>query len=663
MFDHPIFRFGLPPDRIAFGALGLALLALIWHVRPPARRLFQARPTLWVALLALSAALLSLGYTHYYLKGGPRIIDAAAYRLAAKTLLTPAFSFTPPEPNSLFFSRFLVHVPGEDTRLGVLFPPGYPLLLALFESARRPEASGPCLALLLTVGVYHLAHNLASLEKSIDDNTPRAAGLLAALLSTFSATQRYHTAETMSHGWGALLVLGIALLTVALWAPNAPRRLTFYPFALGLLLGALTATRPLTALTLGFGFYMLLRGRLPARAFPLVALGMAPGLFLLAAQQRALTGSYFSSAQLLYYAQSDGPPGCFGLGLGKGCVVEHGDVISERGPLGPLWMILNTFHRLHQHSLDLANFEPLAILLLVLLVNNRSRLSSRLVLWPFSFLALGYSTFYFDGSYPGGGARFFSEMLPLEHAALGLHGILTLRKLPLVALSLAGFAVHGSFSHRALAERDGGAPFLDAHVLGANPQVLFVRSDHAFLHGFDPRALPPPGAPLRAPLVARKSFDQREQALLDQLGSPAAFELTYEPPGRELRPWVPPSPPPGWLEAERNWPPLGVVGGWAHPMFGLGACFSRNAGLGFERLQTSGVAPQVRVPLEGVLPGSYRLRARWGPPAGPCFETVAGPFSAPGSALLPLPNPAPTHPEWPGLVLDGYLLEPLEPAP
>ena len=46
------------------------------------------------------------------------------------------------------------------------------------------------------------------------------------------------------------------------------------------------------------------------------ALGTAPGLALLGWHQLELTGQLFGSVQLRYYALADGPPGCFGLGVG-----------------------------------------------------------------------------------------------------------------------------------------------------------------------------------------------------------------------------------------------------------------------------------------------------------------------------------------------------------
>jgi hypothetical protein len=58
----------------------------------------------------------------------------------------------------------------------------------------------------------------------------------------------------------------------------------------------------------------------------------------LAIAERAVTGSWLGAAQSAYYATSDGPPGCFrwGFGRGTGCLFEHGEF--EAGALfaGPV---------------------------------------------------------------------------------------------------------------------------------------------------------------------------------------------------------------------------------------------------------------------------------------------------------------------------------------
>ena len=53
------------------------------------------RRWVWLAALCLIALGLSDGYVHFYLRGGPRIIDATSYWLEARTIATGSFSFAP----------------------------------------------------------------------------------------------------------------------------------------------------------------------------------------------------------------------------------------------------------------------------------------------------------------------------------------------------------------------------------------------------------------------------------------------------------------------------------------------------------------------------------------------------------------------------------------
>src|SRR5438093_275103 len=68
-----------------------------------------------------------------------------------------------------------------------------------------------------------------------------------------------------------------------------------------------------------------------------------------------------------------------------------------------------TLRRLRMHLTDVANLEPLALLVLVPKTKN-ARLAQALVVGH----VLAYAPFYFDGNYPGGGARFYADILPIE---------------------------------------------------------------------------------------------------------------------------------------------------------------------------------------------------------------------------------------------------------
>ena len=130
-----VYTVGLPPDVVAWTALVLA--ALTWCAWPWAKGWVLAHPTAVAGSLAVTAGLLSLVYVHVYLRGGPRIIDATSYFLEARLLAQGAFAFDPLVPASSFRGRFLTG-PEQASSLSVIFPPGYPLILALGFWAGHP---------------------------------------------------------------------------------------------------------------------------------------------------------------------------------------------------------------------------------------------------------------------------------------------------------------------------------------------------------------------------------------------------------------------------------------------------------------------------------------------------------------------------------------------
>src|SRR6185436_1425282 len=103
------------------------------------------RRSLWLAASCLLAFGLSCLYVRYYLRGGPRIIDATSYFLEARSLAAGSFSFAVPDPTAAFRGRFLL-ASSDGHRLGVLFPPGYPWVLSLGVRLGAPLLLGPALA-------------------------------------------------------------------------------------------------------------------------------------------------------------------------------------------------------------------------------------------------------------------------------------------------------------------------------------------------------------------------------------------------------------------------------------------------------------------------------------------------------------------------------------
>lgn len=506
------------------------------------------RPSLRLAALCSFAFALSCAYVSFYLRGGPRIIDASSYFLEARSIAAGAFDFWVPEPLASFHGRFLLT--GPEGRLGVIFPPGYPLVLSVGVLLGSPLLVGPVLGALLVAATYGLARSLGQ--------TP-AVAWLAAGLSVLCAALRYHTADTMSHGLATLLAcagLAFALRRGSRW--NA--------LGAGLCLGLLLATRPVSGavslLLIGYALRAERTAWLPA------LLGVLPGVALLLAQQHALTGHFFGSTQLAYYAASDAPAGCFryGFGEGVGCRFEHGDYVSRYLPngYGVAAALRNLAVRFSLFATDATNAVPLTLLGGYALVRH---LRSPLALLGVAIVlqGLAYVPFYFDGNYPGGGARFLCEAIPfcqilVARAALDLRvGWLA----PPVAL--AGFALYARHGHEELRERQGGRPMFEPALVaqaGLKQGLLFVTTDHAFNLGHDPRVK----SAQTGLVVARARDDAHDRELYERLGRPPTYRYAFDFTGHSpptIRPYDPPPTP--RFEVEAEWP-APLLRGSAYPI-------------------------------------------------------------------------------------------------
>src|SRR5204863_5947837 len=126
-----------------------------------------------------------------------------------------------------------------------------------------------------------------------------------------------------------------------------------------------------------------------------------------------------------------------------------------------------------------------------------------------------------------GGARFYADVLPLEHAliAWALTGFRAAHFAAPVAL--VGFALHTVGDHRQLAAREGGRPMFEAAELdkaGVTRGLVLVTTDDGFNLGFDPRSLGADGV-----IVARRRHDEHDRALWNAVGRPDAYEYSFDP--------------------------------------------------------------------------------------------------------------------------------------
>lgn len=605
--------FGLPRDRAQWVALALALVVMAIGprlARPAARR------GVFLALAALTSAALSALYIVVYLRGGPRIIDATSYYLEARALAQGSFAWPLASPETAEMGRFLVRATGpEGAHAAVIFPPGYPLLLALGFLLRVPLAIGPLLAAGITVATWDLADRITRDRAAIAATKARlGVPEIAALFSVACAALRYHTADTMSHGLCALCAttaLALGFRAVDAVNDGAHRRAGGLAAGAGLALGWLVATRPVSALAITLALILALldassaaidrRARL--RLLGLAALGALPGLLLLFAHQHAATGSFGLSSQRAYYAVADGPPGCFryGFGAGIGCIGEHGDFVAAhlaRG-YGALEALGTTLRRLKQHLVDPLNAEPLALLVVlgaVLAIRTKGS-RARLLALAVGTQIVAYAPFYFDGNYPGGGARFFADVVPFEHvlAAIAVVAIASRTRSPerwaalAPALALVGFAVRAGFDHAQLRDREGGRPMFEPSVLaaaGVDHGLVFLDTDHGWNLAFDPGAAARRAASIPAIEVARYHGDGLDRLVWAARGRPPAYRYRYEfqpdnapaivsvEPLALLAPGLDSLPDLLQIEGESLWPPHAQTDGWAFAEYASGTCAS-----------------------------------------------------------------------------------------
>ncbi len=589
--------FGAPDSWFAYACLLVACSFVLPAVRrQTVQVLFHSSRRAYVVTVVSATFALSLAYVHYYLRGGPRIIDATSYWLQAHTFALGSFSFPAPGPLHSFAGRFLVVTPNGE--LAVLFPPGFAALLTIGVWAGAPMLINPILGSLSTVLTFALGTTWFG-EK---------AGRVAGLLSALCAVLRYHSADTMSHMLAACLSSSV-LLALSLHPPS--ERTWRYTAVAGLCAGWLFATRPLTGLIFGVAGLALniYRARKPSGApFTNVlgyVCGTLPGLGLWFAYQHATTGSFWSSTQSVYYARSDWPADCFRLGFGAavGCQFEHGDFLDQYQPGGYsiVEALAVTARRLYQHNRDIVNLPWVPVLTLLSLrwIGARPVALS----WALLLLHFGlYSLFYFDGNYPGGGARLFVEVLSLEHVLLAL----VLTKLrwewSSVAVPALGFALWSHKAHQHLAEREGGRPMFENTLLeraGVDKGLIFVTTDHGFNLGLNPEA-----SPHHSPLVVRLRGDAFDHAVWQHWGSPPSYRYELNPfrPGGIPR-LTPFSPPASETFAGASfWPPIDSRAGGTAP--------SRETSCPFaEALQLQPSAAEQEIVLQLWVPtaGPFRL--------------------------------------------------------
>jgi hypothetical protein len=590
MLNKLFGQYGLPADAFAWALLAVALVLGQRHV---SAMLFTLRRTRFVAISAGASGVLSALYTSTYLHGQSRIIDATTYLLQARAFAHGGLGLPLPPVEASAAGRFVLT--GAQGVVGI-FPPGYPLYLAPFVAAGVPWLAGVVLASAITAMTYAVAERAGCDER---------AARTATWMSVASGALRYHTADTMSHGLAGLLLL------TAFWVALGPYRKRSAYF-LGVLSATIALTRFASVLPISVAFYLLIRRksattsgmRAAVETCGLAVLGALPLVVLGLCYFRLASGK-LQTTQNVYYALSDYPAKCFRYGFGSdiGCQFEHCEFVAAQLPGGyrGAQALGTTLRRLAFFPGDLANFGPLAVLPLLWIRTLTPVL--RMLGIAVLLQIMAYVPFYFDGSYPGGGARMYADALPLALIVLGtllsqvMCTTLAARFCAMryatwpVCASMIGFACHAAYDHRQLRDRDGGAAFYPAAARAiAGPHLLLVDNDAAFNLSLGARA---------DASVGRLRGDDHDRLLWERLSRPAVFALRR---GRVDR-------LPEYNSSDRYtffgssfWPARSLTDAAAIPAFSAGTCGLHGPGL---RLLTNGVG---EVHLRQAMPNGAEVR-------------------------------------------------------
>ena len=286
------------------------------------------------------------------------------------------FAWSVPDPSASFRGRFLLF--RRPAELAGIFPPGYPLLLSLRGSASaRRSSSGRCSPAALVV--RRTGSRASWRRRRLDAPSARRSRRSPRASRSSCAALRYHTADTMAHG--ASRARRSPSRSLARAARRAAR--AGCPWLVRWLAGLARRVgrraRGPSRASRSAAWSSSLAARSGARRPPLPALvlGTLPGVAFLvarAAARRPGAGSPRRSAPTTPRATA---PRLLPLRLRAQASAASASTrtSSSRGSrtgTGRSRRSRTTLRRLRVHLLDVANFEPLALLVVVPLLRRRA---------------------------------------------------------------------------------------------------------------------------------------------------------------------------------------------------------------------------------------------------------------------------------------------------
>jgi 4-amino-4-deoxy-L-arabinose transferase-like glycosyltransferase len=197
-------------------------------------------------LLVLLAILLSSWVSYDVYDGLAQLEDEYAYLWQARLAVNGDLKIPSPPQAEAFVIPFVIDYQGE--RFGK-YPLGFPVVLSMGERFGVVRLINPLFAGLVVWLTYRLGEKLLN----------RKAGLLAAGLTTISPLFLTYTGSILSHTWGLVLSLTLAISWLDITDPNYPHQRANVPgwlpmWTAGLSLGVLVLSRPWTAIGVAIPF-------------------------------------------------------------------------------------------------------------------------------------------------------------------------------------------------------------------------------------------------------------------------------------------------------------------------------------------------------------------------------------------------------------------------
>jgi hypothetical protein len=350
----------------------------------------ERHPKSSVVAMACAAAAIAVALAYLVLQPFPHIPDGFSYYFQAKILASGHLSAAAPALPEFFEYEW---VTAHEGRWFSIFPPGWPLILAVGIRAGAPALVNPFVGSLCIVSVYALGAALFG----------RRCGVLAALFCAVSPFFLFMAAGFMSH---TATLLFLTLSTVCHVTSSKPGRSAGWSGAAGVMTAAALLVRPLDAVATWIGqtAHAIAWDRSP-RTFArlcLSAAGTACGGAVYLIYNHELVGRWFTSPLALL-----SPHNRMGFGA------DIGESWTPFGTLGhtPWRAFLNLNHNAAVISQDLFGW-PVSSLVFVLILaafgvkDRRHWLSFGLIA---SFVA-AYALYWYHGVAFGG--RFYFALLP-----------------------------------------------------------------------------------------------------------------------------------------------------------------------------------------------------------------------------------------------------------